>query len=111
MSDENGQSSAPPASRCYAVLAPDVGVNVFKAENISDLATLVATIHERFGNTAVKYSIQWGASALWAEDVQKEQIRTLRELIEGVIRRCEPQGYVGMDGQFLKVLRAAVESA
>jgi hypothetical protein len=43
-------------------------------------------------------------------DIQTEHIRRLRQLIEGVIRRCEPQGYVGMDGQFLKVLKEAIKN-
>ena len=97
--------------REYSLLPDDVGVNVFKADRVEDLARLLATIHERFGNTAIRYSIQWGASALWAEDAQKEEIRTLKELLAGVVRRCEPHGYVGRDGQFLKVLKAATESA
>jgi hypothetical protein len=36
------------------------------------------------------------------------EIERLRELIAGTIARCEPMGYVGKDGQYLKQLRAAV---
>lgn len=35
-----------------------------KANQIDDLIKYLATISHRFGNTAVEYSIQWGASAL-----------------------------------------------
>ena len=35
-----------------------------KAKNIDDLIKYLATISHRFGNTAVDYSVSWGASAL-----------------------------------------------
>ena len=38
------------------------------------------------------------------------EIRKLKGLIAGVIGRCEATGYVGMDGQYLKQLRTAIES-
>lgn len=31
--------------------------------------------------------------------------------LEGVVSRCEPSGYVGIDGQFLKAVRAAIAKA
>lgn len=48
-----------------------------KCEQIDDLIRLLVTIRERWGNTAIRYSVQWGASALWAEDAQKRQIDRL----------------------------------
>lgn len=32
------------------------------------------------------------------------RVDNLRTLIQGVIQRCEPSGYVGQDGQYLKEL-------
>ncbi len=31
--------------------------------------------------------------------------------LEGVVNRCKGQGYVGVDGQYLKVIRAAIAKA
>ncbi len=52
-----------------------------KCEQIDDLIRLLVTIRERWGNTAIKYSIQWGASALWVEDVQKQEIEKLKKML------------------------------
>lgn len=38
------------------------------------------------------------------------QNKCLRSLIQGVIQRCEPSGYVGQDGQYLKELCSVFES-
>lgn len=48
-------------------------------DQIEDLIRLLVTIHHRWGNTAVKYRVQWGASALWAEDEQKQTIEKLQK--------------------------------
>jgi hypothetical protein len=52
-------------------------------EQIDDLIRLLVTIRERFGNTAIKYRLQWGGSALWADDEQKKLIRDLWEYATG----------------------------
>lgn len=38
-----------------------------------------------------------------------QRINTLESLIEGTIERCKWMGYVGMDGQYIKQLRTAIE--
>jgi len=35
----------------------------------------------------------------------------LLEALKGVLKRCEGMGYVGIDGQYLKVVRAAIAKA
>jgi len=35
----------------------------------------------------------------------------LLEALKGVLNRCEGMGYVGVDGQYLKVVRAAIAKA
>lgn len=35
----------------------------------------------------------------------------LLEALKGVLKRCEGMGYVGVDGQYLKVVRAAIAKA
>lgn len=59
---------------CAGPTAPD-------CEQIDDLIKLLVTIRERYGNTAVRYRISWGASALWAEDAQKKEIATLTKSV------------------------------
>lgn len=41
----------------------------------------------------------------------KEQYGELVEVLNGVQKRCEGMGYVGVDGQYLKVVRAAIAKA
>ena len=58
------------------------GPSAPKCEQIDDLIRLLVTIRERWGNTAVKYRIQWGANALWAEDTAKQEIARLKKRLK-----------------------------
>ena len=40
-----------------------------------------------------------------AEDAAREE---LREVLQGVTKRCSGQGYVGVDGQYLKTINAVL---
>lgn len=57
------------------------GPNAPKCEQIDDLIKLLVTIRERWGNTAIKYRVQWGGSVLWAEDADKKEIARLKKRI------------------------------
>lgn len=48
--------------------------------SIRHLIEYLLTVYERFGNTTVTASLQWGASALWKRDELAEQ---LAQVIEG----------------------------
>ncbi|QBZ90689.1 hypothetical protein EPZ47_18870 [Pseudomonas viciae] len=53
----------------------------------------------------------WG-QRLW--DIGREERASAEELVEvlkGVEKRCEGMGYVGVDGQYLKVVRATIAKA
>jgi hypothetical protein len=53
----------------------------------------------------------WG-QRFW--DIGREERALTEELVEvltGVQKRCEAMGYVGVDGQYLKVVRAAIAKA
>lgn len=53
----------------------------------------------------------WG-QRFW--DIGREERATTEELVEvlkGVQKRCEGMGYVGVDGQYLKVVRTAISKA
>jgi len=53
----------------------------------------------------------WG-QRFW--DIGREERALTEELVEvlkGVQKRCESIGYVGVDGQYLKVVRAAIDKA
>ena len=53
----------------------------------------------------------WG-QRFW--DIGREERSMAEELVEvlkGVQKRCEGMGYVGVDGQYLKVVRAAITKA
>ncbi|WLG64795.1 hypothetical protein PSH90_12040 [Pseudomonas sp. FP1762] len=41
----------------------------------------------------------------------KDQRNEIVEVLKGVEKRCERMGYVGVDGQYLKVVRAAIAKA
>lgn len=41
----------------------------------------------------------------------KDQRNEIVEVLKGVEKRCEGMGYVGVDGQYLKVVRAAITKA
>ena len=41
----------------------------------------------------------------------KDQRNEIVEVLKGVEKRCEGMGYVGVDGQYLKVVRAAIAKA
>lgn len=63
------------------------GPNAPKCEQVEDLIRLLVTIHHRWGNTAVRYRIQWGANALWAEDEQKRTIDKLTKQLRRLKKR------------------------
>jgi hypothetical protein len=44
---------------------------------------------------------------------REERVLTeeLVEVLKGVQKRCEGMGYIGVDGQYLKVVRAAIAKA
>ena len=42
---------------------------------------------------------------------ERAQTEELVEVLKGVQKRCEGMGYVGVDGQYLKVVRAAISKA
>ena len=69
----------PPEVACAGPEAPECG-------QIDDLIRLLVTIRERFGNTAVRYRVQWGANALWIEDAQKQEITKLKQRSERIRR-------------------------
>ena len=72
---------------------PDVavaGLDAPKCDQIDDLIRLLVTIRERWGNTAVRYRVQWGASALWAEDDQKREIEKLKKQVAKLKTRGAP---------------------
>ena len=58
------------------------GPNAPACEQIDDLIKLLVTIRERWGNTAVRYHINWGSNALWAEDSQKRKIDSLTKSLQ-----------------------------
>lgn len=43
--------------------------------------------------------------------INPDAVPDLLAACEGVVRRCESMGYVGVDGQFLKVVKAAIAKA
>lgn len=51
------------------------------ATQIDDLIRILATISHRFGNTAVKYSISWGANEHWAAGRDREAMRQAIEIL------------------------------
>lgn len=72
---------------------PDVacaGPDAPKCEQIDDLIRLLVTIRERWGNTAIRYSIQWGGNAMWAEDEQRQEIRRLEVRVAQLNQELRP---------------------
>lgn len=61
---------------------PVSGSDAPKCEQVDDLIKLLITIRHRYGNTAIRYRIQWGGSALWAEDEQKRKIDKLEKQLK-----------------------------
>lgn len=61
---------------------PVAGPDAPACEQIDDLIKLLVTIRHRWGNTAVKYRVSWGGSALWAQDDQKKEIERLKRKLE-----------------------------
>lgn len=57
------------------------GPSAPECEQIDDLIRLLVTISHRWGNTAVKYRVSWGGSALWAEDEARGLLRRWLKLI------------------------------
>ena len=58
-----------------------------KADRIEELIRLLVTIQHRFGNTIVRYNVRWGASGLWADDEQKQEITKLKKQLERAKKR------------------------
>jgi hypothetical protein len=64
-----------------ALMGPNAPKNDGRIEH---LIQYLLTVYERFGNTAITCDcdLQWGASALWKRDEQKERIEALeRDLL------------------------------
>lgn len=59
------------------------------ADQIDDLIRLLVTIRHRWGNTAVRYRVRWGASGLWAHDEQKQRIADLENCLFHERRHAE----------------------
>lgn len=66
----------------YAGDVAVAGPSAPSCEQIDDLIKLLVTIRERWGNTAIRYNIQWGGSAGWAEDDQKKEIERLKKSLK-----------------------------
>lgn len=60
---------------------PLLGDGAPDARQIDDLLRVLATIRHRFGNTAVRYSIQWGSQGCRAIDGQKREIERLQQWV------------------------------
>lgn len=52
---------------------------------IDDLIRVLVTIRHRWGNTAVRYRVQWGSNALWANDAQKREIEDLERALALIV--------------------------
>lgn len=87
MGDENTEAECEPVPaepnaitiQPYADHIALNGNNAPKIDKIDDLIRLLVTIRRRYGNTAVVFSIQWGASALWARSQLRSAIEILRQ--------------------------------
>ena len=66
----------------YANDVACAGPNAPKCEQIDDLIRLLVTISHRWGNTAVKFRVTWGGSALWAEDAMRQEIDKLKKQLK-----------------------------
>ncbi|MBE8594027.1 hypothetical protein IQK56_25655 [Pseudomonas sp. MAFF 301449] len=53
----------------------------------------------------------WGQRFWDIAREERAQAEELVEVLKGVQKRCEGMGYVGVDGQYLKVVRAAIDKA
>jgi hypothetical protein len=58
------------------------GPDAPKCEQVFDLIRLLVTIWDRWGNTAVKYRVTWGGSALWVEDEMRQKIARLEKKVK-----------------------------
>lgn len=58
------------------------GPSAPKCQQIDELIRLLVTIRDRFGNTCVKYRVQWGATAMHATDNDKQTIDRLRKRVK-----------------------------
>lgn len=71
---------------------PLAGDDAVTATHIDDLLKLLATVSKRFGNTIVRYTINWGASGLRVQDEQSQEIARLRawvnDLHSGMYLNC-----------------------
>ncbi len=73
--------------------------------------TIVGALALGAQNTNPPPTVHW-AQQFW--DIGREERSLTEELVEvlkGVQKRCEGMGYVGVDGQYLKVVRASITKA
>jgi hypothetical protein len=66
----------------YAADVPCAGPTAPKADQIDELIRLLVTIRHRWGNTAIKYRVTWGGSALCAQDEMRTQIDRLKKRVK-----------------------------
>lgn len=67
---------------------PLMGPGTPEITQIDDLLRYLATVKERFGNTAVHYRVRWGASALWAQSQSETIIRDGIAAVNDEGNRC-----------------------
>lgn len=65
----------------FADDVPLAGEDAPTADQIDDLIKILVTTRKRFGNTAVRYSVQWGGSALQVRDKQRAEIERLEKWV------------------------------
>lgn len=49
----------------------------------------IVTIQHRWGNTAIKYRVSWGGSALWVEDGHKQEIERLKKKCDSLSKKVK----------------------
>ena len=59
--------------------------------HIEHLIRYLLTVHKRFGNTTVTVDLQWGATALWKRDEQKERIVELEQELNDIRGRLKTE--------------------
>lgn len=79
-------------------------------EQIDGLLRLLATIRHRFGNTVVTYRFQFGATALWACDGQKQRIAELLDAGQKLLRVSLPPHDVSGSAMFEQAAKPFRES-
>jgi hypothetical protein len=84
------------------------GYNAYKRDLLDATVGAIALGAQ---NTNPPPAGHWG-QRFW--DIGREEralTEELAEVLKGVLKRCEGMGYVGVDGQYLKVVRAAIAKA